>query len=416
MSEKNCNDCNFIFSNIVSFNIHLKNCKNNINYDNKNKYFCPSCNRKFRLFDNLQRHEETKNHIELFNWEKKQLPDIVIKNIQKADPTYDPNIKVINLTRELIMKENKVDIPEDIILPISNNNKNDKSISISQKLKEDDELIKFEPEDIDDHDIKKDILLPINNNQYLEQDILKTCIIYDPFINELQNRLDIENILPPIPLREIEPNKIVMNINDNLVVETKTIRDPIKNDNVVVETKTIRDPIKNDNVVVETKTIGETSNNDSFLTKLIKERQKLLESYTPLTPQLTPQLINNNQNKILDNLSNNIININDNGKENEECNEIELQLEIEDSIDLKDEIIKTQNSLAFFSDHYNNELETKTKTKIYDDPVLNTIQQIRTNNIDSMNNTKIVKLNEPIEKKQEIYKRRKSRTKYFFLK
>ena len=65
---------------------------------------------------------------------------------------------------------------------------------------------------------------------------------------------------------------------------------------------------------------------------------------------------------------------------------------------MKDEIIKTQNSLAFFSDHYNNELETKTKTKIYDDPVLNTIQQIRTNNIDSMNNTKIVKLNEPIEK------------------
>ena len=32
-------------------------------------------------------------------------------------------------------------------------------------------------------------------------------------------------------------------------------------------------------------------------------------------------------------------------------------------------------------------METKTKTKIYDDPVLNTIQQIRTNNIDSMNNT-----------------------------
>ena len=31
MSEKNCNDCNFIFSNIVSFNIHLKNYKNNIN-------------------------------------------------------------------------------------------------------------------------------------------------------------------------------------------------------------------------------------------------------------------------------------------------------------------------------------------------------------------------------------------------
>ena len=38
-SEIPCNDCNFSFSDKITFNIHLKSCKDNINYDPKNKYY-----------------------------------------------------------------------------------------------------------------------------------------------------------------------------------------------------------------------------------------------------------------------------------------------------------------------------------------------------------------------------------------
>ena len=58
MAEKLCSECNFVFSSQISYNIHLKTCKDNVNYDPKNKYFCPSCCRQFRIFDNLKRHEE----------------------------------------------------------------------------------------------------------------------------------------------------------------------------------------------------------------------------------------------------------------------------------------------------------------------------------------------------------------------
>jgi hypothetical protein len=93
----NCNTCNYFFSDNDSFNIHLKTCRDNINDDPKNKYYCPSCDKKFRVFTNLERHNESKKHLNLFEWNKKQLNS---NNNQL-------NIKTINLISNIEEKESK---------------------------------------------------------------------------------------------------------------------------------------------------------------------------------------------------------------------------------------------------------------------------------------------------------------------
>ncbi len=91
----NCDSCNYFFIDNDSFNIHLKNCKNNINNDPKNKYYCPSCDKKFRILTNLEKHNESKKHLNLFEWNKKQL-NINNNNI---------NTKIINLISDIPEKE-----------------------------------------------------------------------------------------------------------------------------------------------------------------------------------------------------------------------------------------------------------------------------------------------------------------------
>jgi hypothetical protein len=69
----NCDKCDYFFNDMDSFNIHLNKCSSNINDDPKNKYYCPSCDKKFRTLTNLEKHNESKKHINLFEWNKKQL-------------------------------------------------------------------------------------------------------------------------------------------------------------------------------------------------------------------------------------------------------------------------------------------------------------------------------------------------------
>jgi hypothetical protein len=67
-SEISCSSCNFIFNDNQLYNLHLKTCASNKNNDPKNKYYCPICNRQFRLLSNLLRHNETRKHQELLEW------------------------------------------------------------------------------------------------------------------------------------------------------------------------------------------------------------------------------------------------------------------------------------------------------------------------------------------------------------
>jgi hypothetical protein len=67
-TEIPCSRCNFIFNDNQLYNLHLTNCASNKNNDPKNKYYCPICNRQFRLLSNLLRHNETRKHQELLEW------------------------------------------------------------------------------------------------------------------------------------------------------------------------------------------------------------------------------------------------------------------------------------------------------------------------------------------------------------
>lgn len=101
----NCDSCDYFFSDNDSFNIHLKNCKNNINTDPKNKYYCPSCDKKFRILPNLEKHNESKKHLNLFEWNKKQL------NINTNNHT----TKSINLISDIPEKEQQPSSLEQLI-------------------------------------------------------------------------------------------------------------------------------------------------------------------------------------------------------------------------------------------------------------------------------------------------------------
>jgi hypothetical protein len=101
----NCDSCDYFFSDNDSFNIHLKNCKNNINNDPKNKYYCPSCDKKFRILPNLEKHNESRKHLNLFEWNKKQL------NINNNNPT----TKSINLISDIPEKEEQQGSLEQLI-------------------------------------------------------------------------------------------------------------------------------------------------------------------------------------------------------------------------------------------------------------------------------------------------------------
>lgn len=91
-SEIPCSSCNFIFNDNQLYNIHLNKCASNHNTDPKNRYYCPICNRQFRLLSNLLRHNETRKHQELLEW-----------NVNKISSGADTdNVKTIsvNLTDE----------------------------------------------------------------------------------------------------------------------------------------------------------------------------------------------------------------------------------------------------------------------------------------------------------------------------
>ncbi len=361
MAEKICGECNFVFSSQISYNIHLKTCKENINYDPKNKYFCPSCCRQFRIFDNLKRHEETKKHLELFNWEKKQLSDILVKDIQKSDPKYDPNVKVITLTRELILKENKVDIPNDINLDIKSKiNKNletnktnqppmPTSMPTSMPITVSDE-IKEEEINFDKFDLKEDKL----ND---------TDLTFDEFdLKDDSISVNDDTFLLSFSI----DNNLENTSNNNLDLEKENINTDIITN--IITNNVIEEDIPNNSY-------------ENFFEKLIKDRENMLKSFIKLPNESIDKLTNNLEDRCLSttHTPTTITHINPDIIPQTNINESLLKEQIdEDTIDLKDEIIKTQQNLTFYKEYCQSELDYK--TKLYgNDSLLHTIQNTRDN-------------------------------------
>jgi hypothetical protein len=105
--EISCDKCNFIFNDKQLYDIHINLSKcssnNSINDKNNYKYYCPVCDRQFRLLTNLQRHQETIKHQELLESSIKECENMPVN-------MYDDNIKniFIDLTprrKELTIEE-----------------------------------------------------------------------------------------------------------------------------------------------------------------------------------------------------------------------------------------------------------------------------------------------------------------------
>ena len=64
--EVQCDTCLNIFTDKISYEIHIKlfKCSQDNKNSNSKNYYCPVCDRQFRLLSNLQRHQETITHQE----------------------------------------------------------------------------------------------------------------------------------------------------------------------------------------------------------------------------------------------------------------------------------------------------------------------------------------------------------------
>ena len=238
-TELPCNDCNCIFSDEISFKIHLKNCLNNINKDPLNKYYCSACDRYFRFLPNLLRHGETKKHLDLINWNIKQLSN----NCDSTDS--QTNIKNIFLTRDIIEKENIKDI-------------NIEDIDIKEDI-----------------DIEQDFLISNTSNTSNTLNLnVEYLDIQDDFLSQLQESYNTSNIT----------SNSILNIDNTKSNLELQINDNLNDYNLEIVNDII--PIK------ETK--QNNNNNDDFLENLIKEREKVFNEFTKNTNNNINNNINNN--------------------------------------------------------------------------------------------------------------------------
>ena len=270
-----CNDCNCIFSDQITFKIHLKNCLNNINNDPLNKYYCPACDRYFRFLPNLLRHQETKKHLDLINWNLKQLSN----NSDSTDS--QTNIKNIYLTRDIQEKDN------------TNTNTNDDN---------DDNYINIENNYIN---IENNFLISnTSTNNPLDN-------IEDDFLLQLQQSYNQNNQNNQKANLELQ---IIDNFNDYNNMEMNNI-------NINKE----EEPLK---------IINKNEIKDNFLENLIKEREKSLNEFTGFTNKPNNNNIKNNLN-VSNNtnsrleLNNNNLNNNNNNNNNIDVNDNDILNQIQ---------------------------------------------------------------------------------------
>jgi hypothetical protein len=169
--EVHCDTCLATFTDNISYEIHLKLLK--CNKDGNKNYYCPVCDRQFRLLSNLQRHQETITH--------QELQDKIIKNENII--TEDNTIKTISVDltprrKELSLEEmDKLNQEKQIKF-------NDEKMydqEINNRQINDDIQVKYK----DDNDTNTDIFL-IQLKKQRELDLL-------PYTQSQPKTISIEN-------------------------------------------------------------------------------------------------------------------------------------------------------------------------------------------------------------------------------
>ncbi len=175
--EVHCDICSAIFTDNISYNIHLTLLK--CNKDGNKNYYCPVCDRQFRLLSNLQRHQETITH--------QELQDKIIKNENII--TEDNDIK--NISVDLTPRRKELSLEEMDKL------NQDKQLKFNNDEKINDE--KINDEKINDTDI---FLIQLKKQRELDllpysQSQPKTILIEKPELNkkpQIDEKIQIHNI------------------------------------------------------------------------------------------------------------------------------------------------------------------------------------------------------------------------------
>lgn len=137
--EIKCDTCLSIFTDKISYDIHIKllKCVSGNNDNNKNYYSCPVCDRQFRLLSNLQRHQETVTHQEILE------KIIAQENIITEDDTKIISIDLTPRRKELSLEdmdklnqEKQKKYNDDVNENVNVNEKVNENANVNEKVNE----------------------------------------------------------------------------------------------------------------------------------------------------------------------------------------------------------------------------------------------------------------------------------------
>ena len=378
-----CQNCQYTFCDKEMFDFHKDDCDNLKNQEHepdhdKKKFFCPLCNKHFRLFKNLKTHSETIKHLDLLEWRYKQSLDTL--------STTNSNIKEVIVTNSsLIEKKQKYNSNHN------NSEEEESEFSISMEI---DKMIAEQPDEFFsqitsiNNNTSNSINVHENSSENPLEELFKGSFTNNTFNNTSDNTFNntsdntsdntfdgtFDNIIKDIP----DNTNTFKEDTDDLLSQLIASRDrdlyqdfketPKSINNNISNVNNVSEPIFNNfHTEFQTENISSQNNlsnlsnhsinnvaGNDFLDQLMKSREKELDNIrnTPRTPQTqtfntlrTPQTFNTPRTP---QTHQNSLNLN-----------IEIQLPEEDDSDILEELKNTKKELA---DNFNKHQNTLTHT------------------------------------------------------
>lgn len=329
-----CSDCHYIFSDQEMLGLHKESCQDlQQNPPDKKKFFCPICDRQFRLLKNLKTHSQTIKHLDLLEWHHKQN--------QETLHTTNSNVKEITVTdSSLIERKSKGNSNlSDLEAALSlEDQKEEQPFSLSEELNSNyiDNLIDQTASGTDDSFLsqlmnsREDELNTVPNTNQPGNDFLAQLMVS-------RDQLEIKLNQPSEPEFNFEPeprNDFNVQNGNNFL------------DNLISSRETQLDQIQNE--IQSFQTEQQNQSQDGFLDQLMQSREQELRTYQ----------------RPADNF--------DLGTT------IELEQPDTDN-DLMSEIQQTRRELDADFNHHQAELEAKIEES--DNPILNALSKIRESDI-----------------------------------
>lgn len=246
-----CDNCKRTMSDSETYQIHFNVCDKlkNIDIDTK-KFYCPVCDRHFRLMNNLKKHQETRKHQDMLSWHKKQLQKKEEDNKNKQIEITKKQRESLNLKETQEFKYHDIETDQHSIDKLIdettqlnddflNKVEQDSFIdSINQEISESTPN-PFEPEIIhNDDSLDEDDNLPFYSNDISYSNLQEERDENDNFLDLLHQEDQTQEEEQPLPqhdqedtfLNELMARREQELENDNLI-EHQSLQIPSEDDN-----------------------------------------------------------------------------------------------------------------------------------------------------------------------------------------